>query len=84
MTASVRYVPNKGFKAVLLNSAGVMAAVDEAAAPIQRRAASMFGAEQAKGMAAQAREHKAGGGKFCFCAACSNGADILAIKDQLL
>jgi len=47
-------------------------------------AASMFGAEQAKGMAAQAREHKAAGGKFCFCPACSNGADILAIKDQLL
>lgn len=44
MMASVRYVPNRGFKAVLLNSAGVMAAVDEAAAPIQRRAASMFGA----------------------------------------
>ena len=47
-------------------------------------AAAMFGAEQAKGMAAQAREHKANGGKFCFCPACSNGAEILAIKDQLL
>ncbi len=35
-------------------------------------------------MAAQAREHKANGGKFCFCPACSNGAEILAIKDQLL
>jgi len=47
-------------------------------------AAAAFGAETAKGMAAQAREHKAGGGKYCFCAACANGVAILDIKDRLL
>ena len=47
-------------------------------------AASVFGAEGAKGMAEQARAHKAAGGTHCFCGACSNGKAILDIKDQLL
>lgn len=47
-------------------------------------AVAMFGPEQAKGMAEQAREHKAAGGTHCFCPACANGKAILDIKDQLL
>ena len=47
-------------------------------------AAAMMGAEAAKGLAEQARAHKAAGGTHCFCPACANGKAILDIKDQLL
>ena len=47
-------------------------------------AAGFFGAEGAKAMLAQAREHKANGGTHCFCPACANGKAILDIRDRLL
>ena len=47
-------------------------------------AAAMMGAETARGLAEQARAHKAAGGTHCFCPACANGKAILDIKDQLL
>ena len=47
-------------------------------------AASMMGAETAKGLAEQARAHKAAGGTYCFCPACTNGKAILDIRDQPL
>lgn len=47
-------------------------------------AAAAFGPETAKGLAAQAEEHKAAGGTHCFCPACVAGKAILDRKDELL
>lgn len=44
MTASIRYVPNRGFKAWLLNAPGTMSEVGRAASAIHSRAVGMFGA----------------------------------------
>ena len=41
------------------------------------RGAQIFGAEQAKTMAAHAREIKAQGAKWCDCPACAAGVKIL-------
>ena len=41
-------------------------------------AAKIFGAEQAKSMAAHAREIKASGAKWCDCPACAAGVKIMA------
>lgn len=46
-------------------------------------AAKIFG-EGAKNFAAHADELKASGAKFCDCAACAAGLEILANKDVLL
>lgn len=44
----------------------------------------LFGPEQAKAMAAHAREVKASGAKFCDCPACTPGQAILEKKAALL
>ncbi len=56
MTASVSvvYKPNAAFKPQLLNSAGVMAIVDEKAQGIRSRASGMFGATSYKLVKARA------------------------------
>lgn len=46
--------------------------------------AQVFGADNAKNIAAHARERKAGGAKYCDCPACSAVAAILEKKEQLL
>ena len=46
-------------------------------------AAQYFGAEQAKAMAAHARELKASGEKWCFCPACAACVKIMKNADLL-
>ena len=46
-------------------------------------AAQYFGAEQAKAMAAHARELKASGEKWCFCPACAACVKIMENADLL-
>lgn len=46
-------------------------------------AAQYFGAEQAKSMAAHARELKASGEKWCFCPACAACVKIMENEDLL-
>lgn len=47
-------------------------------------AAEKFGADNAKAMLKGLIEHKAAGGKYCTCEACSLGASVLAHKDEML
>ena len=44
----------------------------------------VFGAENAKNVAAHAREIKAAGAKYCDCPACAAAEAILSKKDELL
>ncbi|HAX53468.1 molecular chaperone Hsp90 [Muricomes intestini] len=44
----------------------------------------IFGAENAKNMAAHAKEIKTAGAQHCDCAACTAAAEILEKKDALL
>ncbi|MCH4157984.1 MAG: molecular chaperone Hsp90 [Acidaminococcaceae bacterium] len=44
----------------------------------------LFGAEAAKKTLAAAKEHKAKGGKYCICPACTACAAILSKKAELL
>ena len=44
----------------------------------------LFGAETAKKTLAAAKEHKAKGGKYCICPACTACAAILSKKAELL
>ena len=46
--------------------------------------ASVFGADNAKNIAAHAREIKAAGAKYCDCPACAAAEAILEKKDMLL
>ena len=46
--------------------------------------ASVFGADNAKNIAAHAREIKAAGAKYCDCPACAAAEAILDKKDTLL
>lgn len=46
--------------------------------------ASYFGAEQAAGIAAHARDIKAAGAPYCDCPACAAAEAILKIKDSIL
>lgn len=47
-------------------------------------AAQIFGAEQAKNMAARGHELKAAGRKWCFCGACDAGSKLIENADSLL
>ncbi len=48
------------------------------------KAASIFGADKAKAMAAHAQDVKAAGGKWCDCPACAAGRIVVENADVIL
>ncbi len=46
--------------------------------------AEVLGAEAARQLAAHAKEIRSKGAKWCDCAACAAGLEILAVKEELL